>query len=46
MSEKHLDRYLEELEWRYGNHENHHIFVDTLRRIVNTERLEYRSLGA
>ena len=23
VSEKHLDRYLEELEWRYGNRENH-----------------------
>ena len=33
VSEKHLDRYLEELEWRYSNRDNDHIFVDTLRRM-------------
>ncbi len=46
VSEKHLDRYLEELEWRFGNRENDHIFSDTLRRMVNTERLEYKRLVA
>ena len=46
VSEKHLDRYLEELEWRYSNRDNDRIFVDTLRRIVKTERLEYKTLVA
>ena len=46
VSEKHLDRYLEELEWRYSNRGNDHIFVDTLRRIVNTEHLTYDRLVA
>ena len=46
VSAKHLDRYLEELEWRYNNRENDHIFVDTLRRIVNTEHLTYEELVA
>ena len=46
VSEKHLDRYLEELEWRYSNRDNDHIFVDTLRRIVNTEHLTYEKLVA
>ena len=46
VSEKHLDRYLEELEWRYSNRDNDHIFVDTLRRIVNTEHLTYAELVA
>ena len=46
VTAKHLPRYLEELEWRYSNRDNDHIFVDTLRRIVNTERLEYKSLIA
>ena len=46
VSAKHLDRYLEELEWRYNNRSNDHIFVDTLRRIVNTERLTYERLVA
>ncbi len=46
VSEKHLDRYLEELEWRFGNRENDHIFMDTLRRMVNTEPMEYKKLVA
>lgn len=29
-----------------SNRENGHIFVDTLRRIVNTERLTYERLVA
>ena len=46
VSKKHLDRYLEELEWRYNNRDNTHIFVDTLRRIVNTTPLTYERLVA
>ena len=30
MNEKHMDRYLEELEWRFNNRNNPHIFRDTL----------------
>ena len=44
VSVKHLDRYVEELEWRFGNRDNDHIFVDTLRRIVSTGNLPYREL--
>ena len=46
VSEKHLDRYLEELEWRYSNRDNDRIFADTLSRIVNTKPLEYEDLIA
>ena len=46
VSVKHIDRYLEELEWRYNNRENEHIFVDTLRRMVNTKHLRYDELTA
>ena len=46
MSAKHMDRYLEELEWRFNNRGNPNIFLDTLRRIVNTDPLEYRVLTA
>ena len=46
VSEKHLDRYLEELEWRYSNRDNDRIFADTLSRIVNTKPLEYEALIA
>ena len=44
MSRKHLDRYLEELEWRFNNRDNPHIFRDALKRIVNTGRLTYSDL--
>ena len=44
VSPKHLDRYLEELEWRFSNRKNQHIFVDTVRRMVRTEPLTYREL--
>ena len=44
ISAKHIDRYLEELEWRYNNRKNPHIFMDTLRRILTTNNLPYREL--
>ena len=44
MSVKHLDRYLEELEWRFNNRNNPHIYRDALLRIVNTGNLTYRRL--
>ena len=44
MSVKHMDRYLEELEWRFNNRNNPHIFRDALMRIVNTGNLTYRRL--
>ena len=46
MSAKHMERYLEELEWRYNNRGNTHIFRDTLARIMNTKPLEFRDLVA
>jgi len=46
MSKKHIDRYVVELEWRFNNRGNPHIFVDTLRRIVNTDHMTYRELVA
>ena len=44
MSAKHMDRYIEELEWRFNNRENPHIFRDTLARIVKTDPLTYKRL--
>ncbi|MCY3812632.1 MAG: IS1595 family transposase [Gammaproteobacteria bacterium] len=44
MSAKHMDRYLEELEWRFNNRNNPHIFRDTLARIVKTDPMTYREL--
>ena len=45
ISGKHMDCYLEELEWRFNNRDNFHIFRDTLKRIVNTGKLTYRKLA-
>ena len=44
VSTKHLDLYLEELEWRFNNRNNPHIFRDTMRRILTTENLTYKRL--
>ena len=46
MSVKHMDRYIEELEWRYNNRDNPHIFIDTLKRIMNTGNITYQELTA
>jgi len=46
VSVKHIDRYLSELERRFNNRGNDHIFLDTLRRIVHTETMTYRDLVA
>ena len=46
MSAKHMDRYLAELEWRFNNRNNPHIFRNTLVRIVRTPHMTYRQLVA
>jgi transposase-like protein len=46
VSAKHLDRYLEEFEFRFNNRENPFLFRDTLTRLVQTEKMEYRELIA
>ena len=46
ISAKHMDRYLEELEWRFNNRDNPFIFRDTLRRIMDTDALTYEALTA
>jgi hypothetical protein len=44
ISEKHLDRYLDEFEFRFNNRNNHYLFRDTLLRLVTSENLEYKEL--
>lgn len=46
ISRKHIDRYLEEIEWRFNNRDNPHIFRDTLIRILDTDALTYEALTA
>ena len=46
ISAKHLDLYLEELEWRFNNRKNKQIFRDALLKIVNADTLTYKDLVA
>lgn len=46
ISAKHLDRYLDEFEFRFNNRNNPFLFRDTLLRLVNSENLEYKELTA
>ncbi len=44
VSVKHLDSYLDELEWRFNNRNNEYLFRDTLLKLIRSENLEYREL--
>lgn len=46
VSVKHLDRYLDEFEFRYNNRKNAYLFRDTLTRLVNGSALPYETLTA
>ena len=46
VSVKHLDRYLEELEWRFNNRDNPLIFRDLMLRLVEGDALRYEKLTA
>ena len=44
ISVKHLDAYLDELEFRFNNRKNEFLFRDTLMKLVKAEKLPYREL--
>ena len=46
ISIKHLDAYLDELEWRFNNRDNPWLFRDTLLKLLNSEALRYEELTA
>ena len=46
VSVKHLNAYLDELEWRFNNRDNPWLFRDTLRKLVEAEHVEYKELVA
>ena len=46
VSIKHLNAYLDELEWRYNNRDNPWLFRDTLVRLLRAEHVEYEELIA
>ena len=46
VSVKHLDAYLDELEWRFSNRENPFQFRDTMSELIKAENVEYKELIA
>lgn len=44
LSVKHLDSYLDEMEWRYNNRHNDFLFRDTLRALLKADVLTYKGL--
>ena len=46
ISVKHLDSYLDEVEWRFNNRDNPFLFRDTLMRLLDAEHVEYKDLVA
>ncbi|MDP2911486.1 MAG: DDE transposase, partial [Candidatus Omnitrophota bacterium] len=46
VSVKHLDSYLDELEWRFNGRENPYLFRDTLLKLIQSSSLEYKELIA
>ncbi len=46
ISAKHLDAYLDELEFRFNNRDNPYLFRDTLKKLISSDNLEYQELVA
>jgi transposase-like protein len=46
VSVKHLDRYLQEFQFRFNNREDKDLFVNTIGRMCRTERMQYKQLIA
>lgn len=44
ISEKHLDKYLDEFEFRFSNRDNPYLFRDTLLRLLASDNIEYKEL--
>lgn len=44
ISAKHLPAYLDEFEFRFDNRNNPYLFRDTILRLVNADKLEYKEL--
>ena len=44
LSEKHMDAYLDELEWRFNNRENPFLFRETIRKLIRSKNLPYQNL--
>jgi transposase-like protein len=46
ISEKHMDAYLNEFEWRFNNRSNAFLFRDTLKKLVCSKAVPFEQLVA
>jgi transposase-like protein len=46
ISAKHVDAYLDEFDWRFNGRENPYLFRDTLLRLLNSPKMEFKELIA
>lgn len=44
VSEKHLDAYLDEFEWRFNNRKNPYLFRDAIIKLIQAPNLKYKKL--
>jgi transposase-like protein len=44
ISKKHLQSYLDEFEWRFNQRDNPYLFRDTLVRLLNSPKMEFKEL--
>jgi len=44
ISNKHMDAYLDEFEWRFNGRDNKYLFRDTLIKLLNSPKLEFKEL--
>lgn len=44
VSAKHLQSYLDEFEWRFNQRDNPYLFRDTLVRLLNSPKMEFKEL--
>lgn len=46
ISAKHLNAYLDEFEWRFNNRNNQYLFRDTIIKLLNAPKMEFKKLVA
>lgn len=46
ISAKHVNAYLDEFDWRFNGRENEYLFRDTLIRLLNSPKMEFKRLTA
>ncbi len=44
VSAKHLQAYIDEFEWRFNGRDNPELFRDTMIRLLNTPKMEFKEL--